>query len=416
MAADLDLSWRLDAEAGRAFLAERGVGAGGTDHALARGTLGVSLGGTRVEITAFRAGGDTAAARIAQDAAHREMTIGAVYWRLVDDTIPDPMGGVADWEAGLIRACGSAEERIGEHEIRAVRYLRRAAALGFRVDPGTRRAIRRTAAATAAAVMPEALAEEIRRVLLGCPSPGAFFVLAHEEGLLAPLLPELAPLSDGRPAGRLEHHPEISQALHMVLSLRTAARLAERDGMADAPRLALLLAVLCHDLGKGVTPLPELPSHFGHDVRGAKLVDPLFKRLPGLGDARVRRLCRAASRTHLVLDKLRELRPGTVVDLWQDELQRCRDDLPLLVRVVRCDDEGRLQRADIGLPPRAGEPAGDLDAFEASLLRDLEALDACLRAVSGEEAARLYPGEPDRIRATLHEARCRALRRWTTGQ
>ena len=404
---DLDLAWRLTPAEGLDFLRARGIECSQTEGALERGTLGMRSSGLRIEITSYRAGGESAEERIARDAERRDMSIGALFLELSSDQIHDPMGGLEDWRLGCIRACGDARERIREHPLRALRYLRRAGELGFWVEHRTRLAIRQESVSAVASMLPEAIAEEIRRALQ-CSSPGVFFALAAEEGLLQQFLPELAALFDGRLAGRLQWHPEMSQGLHSILSLKAAASLAERDRLDPATRQRLILAVLFHDLGKGLTTMDVLPSHPGHEAGGVPLVDAIFERLPGLGDKRSRRLCRVVARNHLSLAKLRELRAGTLVEAWERDFAALREDYPLMAAAVRADQDGRLSPEDLGLPSRPGNEF-DAGKLERRVLGDLRLLDACLREVSGSEAAARFPADPKALRAHLHEQRCRHL-------
>lgn len=406
-ARDIDLAWRPEGDEALAILARYGFSASQTSGSEARGTLGIRSAKWRFELTSFRGGGDSPSARIRNDALGRDMTIGAVLWRLHDDTIHDPQGGVGDWQRGILRACGNAVERIEEHPVRILRYLRRAAELGFTVEEATRSALRTRGAAAIAHILPEAAAEELRRVLAGV-SPGLFFAFAYEERLLSALAPELEPLFDGRPAGRLRWHPEQSQGLHTILTLKIAAALADRSRLAEAARRRLILGVLCHDLGKGLTERHKMPSHPGHDAAGVPLVSSLLDRFPSLADRRARRFCEVVARNHLTLAQLRHLRAGTLVELWERDLAPMREDFPLLAAAVRADREGRLPPDLIGLPTR---PGADFDggALERRVVRDLEALDAILREVRGDEAVARHPRDPVKLRAMLHEMRSRAI-------
>lgn len=404
---DLDLAWRLTLEEGRTYLAAKGLEIGQTSGAEDRGTLAFRFARNRIELTSFRGGGQTASERMANDAERRDMTIGAVLWRVHDDSIHDPQGGLEDWRTGRIRACGDAHQRIAEHPIRALRYLRRATELGFVIEEHTRRAIRETGEESTAAMLPEAITEELRRVLTSS-SPGIFFALASEEQLLEHLIPELARLFDGRRAGRLRWHPEISQGLHTILTLRAAARLAERDKLDESARRRLMLGVLFHDLGKGVTPEGALPSHPGHEAAGVPLVDEIFDRLPGLGDKRARRFSRVVARQHLALAKLPALRAGTLVEMWDRDLVPLRQDFTLLAAAVRADREGRLMPQDLGMKTHTTEEF-DAGQLERRVLADLQRLDEILREVRGDEIAKKFAGDSEKIRAALHESRCSAL-------
>ncbi len=407
---DLDLSWRLELGKGREFLTDLGLEVTATQGNEDRGTLAVELSGTRVEITCYRGGGDSTEDRLARDGALRDMTIGAVYWTLWNDQIADPLRGLADWGLGRIRACGLAADRIHEHPIRSLRYLRKTIELGFHLDTSTRRGIEATADFVGKAVLPEALAEEIRKVLARCSSPGAFFQLCWEARLLERILPEVAPLFDGRPAGRILFHPEISQALHMVLALRSAASLATEQALDSRERHLLLLAVLCHDLGKGKTRVEDMPSHPGHEAGGVAIIHSLFRRLPALGNKYVERFCKVSARSHLILNKLPMMRAGTLVDIWDQDLRGLERDFRNLARVVRCDRDGRLRPGDLGIPcPEQIHPSHAGPDLEDKIHSELLALDSCIRSVSGEPSARLHPKDPQALKEHLRTARCEAL-------
>src|SRR5208337_4809582 len=62
----------------------------------------------------------------------------------------DFVGGVADLEAGVVRAIGRAEERFEEDHLRMLRGVRFAARFGFEIEEGTKKAIRGLAGKTAA--------------------------------------------------------------------------------------------------------------------------------------------------------------------------------------------------------------------------------------------------------------------------
>ncbi len=409
---DLDIAWKLGTDEGRRLLEERGVQVTATPGNLDRGTLGANFEGFRVEFTTYRGGGSQVGERIREDAALRDMTIGALFWTLWNDEILDPLAGLEDWRQGVIKACGSPRERILEHPIRALRYLRKVTLLGFHLDTKTRKAIRSLGSEIALGIHPDALSQEVRSVLAEADSPGVFFQMCAEELILEKLLPEIAPLFHGIPAGRVRHHPEISQALHMILVLKSAVTIAKKRGLDPAQRHKLLMAALCHDLGKGVTPIPELPSHPAHEATGIPQIQSLFHRLPGIGSKHLQRLVQATTRRHLLIDKLATIRIGSLVKLWEKDLAPYRKDLPLFATLVRCDKEGRMRPQDLGLPiPPGHPPSVDWDAFEERMTSELLELDRILSSVSGEESARLHPDNPKALKQDLHERRCRALKK-----
>ncbi len=322
------------------------------------------------------------------------MTVGALAWWLERDCIVDPCGGLADWQGKRIVAVGDPRQRIAEHPVRWLRYYRRAHEWGFALDPAVRRLP--PDAADLARIPPEAVAAELRAALLRCPSPGRVLCELFEAGLLQQVAPELAPQFDGRPAGPVRHHPEVSQALHVILALEwITARAAH---LPDDDRLAAAIAVLCHDLGKNATHRGDLPTHPGHEGAGAALIDALLDRLPGLADARARRLAKSVARLHLSVRRFAEMRPGTLVDLYERDLRS--DDFPiaLFALAVGADVGGRLAGDDEGERVAAGVEA------------DLTWLRRCCGAVDAA-ALRARYADTAQFRSALHEARARAVGR-----
>lgn len=122
------------------------------------------------------------------DLAARDFTINALA---LDPAAPegviDPTGGQADLRGKTIRACGP--QSINADPVRAIRAVRLAVQLGFRMDHATRAAVR-AAAPGLAAVTAERQRDEFLRCL-GGGKPAAALRTLNALGLLATLLPEL---------------------------------------------------------------------------------------------------------------------------------------------------------------------------------------------------------------------------------
>ena len=391
---DLDLAWALDVDAGRRLLVQHGVFQPTTDGNVQRGTLALKLGGRRLEITSFR---DTApraplGQRIAGDLAARDMTIGALAVELATGTLHDPAGGLEHYRQRRIVPVGDAEARVREHPVRWLRYYRKAHEWGFELERSVRRL--RLPPRLLDAVPHEAIAAELRAALLHCASPGRFFVDVAETELLGHLAPELARQFDGRPAGPQRWHPEIGQALHLVLALEWAAQRAghldERD------RLTVMVAVLCHDLGKGYTDDDELPGHPGHERRGLQYLDALARRFPSLLDQRGLALARDVCELHVEIRRLRELRPGTLARLYDAHFRAKDYPVGLFALAVAADSGGRLGLGASG------------DRMLQQVGADLDWLRHCCEQVDAEQLRAQHP-DVAAFKAALHEARARAL-------
>ena len=102
------------------------------------------------EVATFRAGHEAAAAGPGgmllhdnvygtreEDALRRDFTVNALYYDVRDGSVLDLMGGMADLDAGFIRAIGDPSVRYREDPVRMLRAVRFAAKLGFRIEEDT---------------------------------------------------------------------------------------------------------------------------------------------------------------------------------------------------------------------------------------------------------------------------------------
>jgi len=394
--ADLDLSWALDLPEGESILRQRGVFLDTTAANRGRGTLAMKLAGTRLEITSFRgspASEPNLRDQILADLSERDMTVGALAYAVSAGEVFDPFQGLDDWVRHRVVAVGDPADRIREHPIRWARYYRRAQQWGFDLDAAIREVSLDPSIISAAPA--EHLASELREALAHCASPGKFLLELYECGLLDEIAPELATQFDGRPAGPIQHHPEVSQSLHMTLTLEWYVTHA--TGLDEQAKNRLGVAVLCHDLGKGVTPPAEWPAHHGHEDLGVKPIRSLLKRLPGLTDAAGRRLAEAVCRLHLIARQIPDLRAGTRARIYGRYFRDKAFDAKLFSLAVGADSGGRLGRAKHG-----EEIAAQVEGHIAWIRQRCEAVDA-------GELWEKHKGDKERFQADLHQAWARSL-------
>lgn len=400
-AADLDLSWALDLVAGEARLRQHEVFVDTTTANRSRGTLAMKIGGQRLEITSFRGpdGNDADAnesdlrGRILADLTARDMTVGALAYSLAEEEIFDPFDGLDDWTGRRVVPVGDPADRIREHVIRWIRYYRRAHEWGFSVDPSIRKVTLQRSLICTAPV--EHLASELRIALARCPSPGRFLMELYECGLLGEIAPELASQFDGRPAGPVRHHPEISQALHLTLALEWY--IEHTSDLDEQDRNRVGIAVLCHDLGKSLTPPEQWPAHHGHEDTGIEPLRSLLQRLPGLTDPAGRRLAEAVCTLHLTVRKMPELRAGTRAKLYDRYFRDKNFNARLFALAVGADSGGRLGRS------QQGEVTAS--RVEADITWMRERCDT----VDAGELWQTFQGDKERFKSELHQAWARAL-------
>jgi tRNA nucleotidyltransferase (CCA-adding enzyme) len=395
---DLDLSWALNHEAGTELLTQHGVCVPTTVGNQERGTLAAKIGGMRIEITSFRAGDASAPMRdrIHADLSERDMTIGAIAVEVATGTIHDPFDGLQDYKERRIAPVGDPAQRVTEHGIRWLRYFRKAHEFGFVVDNSIRGLRRKLDPAVLLSLPKEAIALELRAILTKTKSPGRCLLDLYEVGLLATLSLTLAQQFDGRPAGPQRWHPEVSQALHMILALDWAVANSQHFEQRD--RTAVLFAVLCHDLGKGDTEPAEFPRHRGHEGAGVPLIEQLAAKWPGLMDQRTTTLAKHVSALHLEIRRYDELRAGTRARIYEDYFRAKDYPVELFATAVAADSAGRLGFEQDG------------PVVRDRVMQDLENLRAACSSVDATALRQKFPDDLDTFRAALHEARAHAIK------
>lgn len=287
-----------------------------------------------------------------EDLARRDLTINAMA-RDDDGNVIDPFGGRADLERRVLRHVSPAFAEDPLRVLRVARFMARLAPRGFRVADETLALMRRIVAADEIeALTGERAWQEIRRALLAA-SPQAFITTLRACGALARLLPEVDVLF-GVPQN-VEHHPEIDTGVHVLMVLEVATTLSDD--------IEVRFAALLHDLGKGLTPRDEWPNHVDHESRGVPAVEAVCQRFRVPADCA--RLAGLVCRHHLLMHRLEQLRPGTVLGLLKALDTRRRPHFAhWFAQACEADSRGRAGRGHRPYPSRA------------LLARYVEALDA----------------------------------------
>lgn len=241
---------------------------------------------------------------IEQDLERRDLTINAMA-RTADGALVDPFGGREDLEKRLLRHVSPAFSEDPLRVLRVARFAARFHALGFRIHPETLALMRHIAEiGELDHLVPERAWTEIRRAM-GSERPSVFLQALRDCDALAHLLPEVDCLF-GVPQPE-RYHPEVDTGVHLMMALDKAAELSADEDVR--------VAVLFHDLGKGVTPTDQLPSHRGHEETGLPLVEAVCARyrVPN----HTRRLALQVCAHHLDCHRLMEARPKTVFRLLE---------------------------------------------------------------------------------------------------
>jgi tRNA nucleotidyltransferase (CCA-adding enzyme) len=251
----------------------------------------------------------------------------------------DPFGGSATCATRTLRHVTGA---FAEDPVRILRVARFAARFpDFSVAPETLALMRHMVEhGEVDHLVPERVWQELARGLME-QRPSRMFEVLRDCGALTRLLPEVERLW-GVPQ-RPEYHPEVDTGVHLMMVLDMSARLGAN--------LPTRLACLCHDLGKGTTPVDMLPRHIGHEERSARLLKNLCERLRV--PVECRELADVVAREHGNIHRSLGLNAAALVRLLErcDALRKpARFEEVLLA--CECDARGRLGHEEHAYPQR----------------------------------------------------------------
>jgi tRNA nucleotidyltransferase (CCA-adding enzyme) len=236
-----------------------------------------------------------------QDLSRRDFTVNAIA-QAEDGSLIDPYNGIADLQAGILRHVSAA---FSEDPVRILRAARFVARFGFSIAPETLELMRAMVGnGEVDALVAERVWQELARGLME-KNPSRFITTLRDCGALQKILPEVDALF-GVPQPP-QHHPEIDCGIHSMMVLDDTAK--------HDYALEVRFAALMHDLGKGNTPKDILPRHIGHEARSVDLLHGLCERLRVPGESRDLGLL--VARCHGDVHRARELRPDTIVRLFQ---------------------------------------------------------------------------------------------------
>ena len=303
-----------------------------------------------------------------EDLLRRDLTINAIA-RDEDGNLIDPYGGQQDLEQRVLRHVSDAFVEDPLRVLRVARFAARFARFGFSVHPSTLALMREiTQSGELQHLAAERIWREVERAM-GADKPSEFVSVLRDCGALEVLLPEVNALF-GVPQPE-KYHPEIDTGVHLLMALDKAAVISKGD-------TSVVFAVLLHDLGKGITPPPQWPSHKGHEAAGVPLVDAVCHRLRAPNS--MHDLARKVCARHLVCHRILEARPATVLRLLENlDVFRQPQVLADFILACKADYLGRK-----GLQDRP-YPQGELLQRAYRAIADIRARDLDLDGISGPQ-------------------------------
>ncbi len=188
----------------------------GMQHGTVTAVVGRGRQREQVEITSFRGEGAYTDSRrpdevhfgvpLDEDLLRRDFVINAMAYDPLQGVIHDPLGGVADLQAGLLRAVGSASERFNEDGLRVMRAVRFVSTLDFAMDAETEKGLG-TALKPLSKVAQERVRVELLKLLAG-KAPVRGLDIAQQNGILDVILPELKAIDAHKAFERVKQGPQ----------------------------------------------------------------------------------------------------------------------------------------------------------------------------------------------------------------
>ncbi len=315
-----------------------------------------------------------------EDLSRRDFTMNAIA-KAVDGRLVDHHHGVADIKDKVIRHVSDAFVEDPVRILRAARFSARFT--DFTIAEETMFLMRKMVEdGEVDALVSERVWQELSKGLMEAKPSRMFEVLRHC-GALKRLLPELEKLW-GVPQPE-KHHPEIDTGLHVMMVVDYAAK--------QQFSLPVRYAALMHDLGKGTTPKEILPRHIGHDVRGAKIVKAVSKRLRAPNACHT--LAYIVAKFHIKHHQVLVMKPNTLLTFLIDlDAIRQPERFNDFLKACEADARGRTGLENVALP-------------EADLMRKVL---AAATSIDAGAVAKQYE-DPEKIRDAVFDARLAQVKR-----
>ncbi|MEH0388802.1 multifunctional CCA addition/repair protein [Vibrio mimicus] len=293
-----------------------------------------------------------------EDLLRRDLTINAMAQDELGQVI-DPYGGQRDLAAKVLRHVSPAFVEDPLRVLRVARFAAKLAHLGFTVAEETMQLMTDIAQSGELGHLTAERVWQEWHKSLSTNHPEVFLQVLRDCGALAVVLPELDRLF-GVPQPE-KWHPEIDTGIHTLMVTKQAALLSDS--------LPVRFSAQVHDLGKGVTPPSEWPSHKLHCHTGLKVIESLCDRIRVPNE--FRDLALAVCAQHSNIHRADELKPTTklkvlgLLDVW-----RKPERLEQVLLCCEADHRGRLGLEEKPYPQRDIF----LRAYQAALSVEVQAV------------------------------------------
>ncbi|EGR1036368.1 multifunctional CCA addition/repair protein [Vibrio cholerae] len=294
------------------------------------------------------------------DLLRRDLTINAMAQDNSGQLI-DPYGGQRDLAAKVLRHVSPAFVEDPLRVLRVARFAAKLHHLGFIVAEETMQLMAKIAQSGELQHLTAERVWQEWHKSLSTHHPEVFLQVLRDCGALAVVLPEIDRLF-GVPQPE-KWHPEIDTGIHTLMVAKQASQLSDS--------LPVRFAAQVHDLGKGVTPPSEWPSHKLHCHTGLNIIESLCERIRVPNE--FRDLALAVCAQHSNIHRADELKPATklkvlgLLDVW-----RKPERLEQVLLCCEADHRGRLGLESEPYPQREIF----LRAYQAALGVEVQAVIA----------------------------------------
>jgi len=268
------------------------------------------------------------------DLIRRDSTMNALAQDIETGEIIDYFGGIEDIKNKVIR---HVSEHFSEDPLRVLRVFRQAAEHSFTVAEETKDLCKcMVLDGMLNHLTEERIWKEIEKAL-NTKNFDKFLEGLDEIGALKIILPEIYELKNTEENPKW--HPEGNTYEHTLLCLKQV-----RERIDDINLSFINFGVMCHDLGKQLTPKEKRPSHHGHDDVGGEIVERLCARLkiPNAYRDFAKQCCKYHMKMYQFLDMKIKKQYDMVFEITKF---KSMVNMALLMKVHMCDQFGKLRAA-----------------------------------------------------------------------
>lgn len=282
-------------------------------------------------------------------ASRRDFTMNSLAYNPLTHELLDFFGGVQDINNKILRHTSPA---FSEDPLRVLRGMQFSARFDLTLAPETAELAKQLKDSK---LVKERLSEEWMKLFTKGkkPSKGIQYLIDTE---WIDNYPELKALFET--PQHPDHHPEGSAGVHTLMVSDVAAELADEDGLKGDDRAAVIIAAMCHDIGKPLTTITEdgkikSPGHQSAGVGVANqflqsigIKKDIIKRVLPLVEYHMTHLdYKPKSKKTNVRQLSRKLQPSTIQDLERimksDSLGRALTDRQLHQMAVQLVEDAK---------------------------------------------------------------------------